>query len=100
MTAIPITPPVAITRIVPRQEADLARWDQYWDNSKLAKSRRSVNAAVNQPLPQLWWIFSLLGLKPPESLLSAALDDVWRWAFDQWDVNKIPKRLNLRVRDP
>jgi ABC-type transport system substrate-binding protein len=31
------TGPFKITRIVPRQEADLARWDQYWDKSKLAK---------------------------------------------------------------
>ena len=69
------------------------------DDSKLAKSRRSVNAAVNQPLPQLWWIFSQLGLTPPETLRSATLDDAWRWAFDRWNINKIPKRLNLRVTD-
>jgi glutamyl-Q tRNA(Asp) synthetase len=69
------------------------------DNSKLAKSRRSVNAGENPPLPQLWWIFSMLGLAPPASLLSATLDDAWRWAIMQWDVNKIPKRLNLRVND-
>jgi glutamyl-Q tRNA(Asp) synthetase len=69
------------------------------DNSKLAKSRRSVIAGANPPLPQLWSVFSLLGLTPPVSLLSAALDDAWRWAITQWDVNKIPKRLNLRVND-
>jgi glutamyl-Q tRNA(Asp) synthetase len=69
------------------------------DNSKLAKSRRSVNAGANQPLPQLWWIFTRLGLEPPTSLLSGTLDDAWRWAIAQWDVNKIPKRLNLRVND-
>jgi glutamyl-Q tRNA(Asp) synthetase len=69
------------------------------DNSKLAKSRRSVIAGANAPLQQLWSIFSLLGLAPPVSLLSAALVDAWRWAIMQWDVNKIPKRLNLRVND-
>ncbi len=69
------------------------------DNSKLAKSRRSVIAGANRPLPQLWSVFSLLGLTPPASLLSAALSDAWRWAITQWDVNKIPKRLNLRVND-
>jgi glutamyl-Q tRNA(Asp) synthetase len=69
------------------------------DNSKLAKSRRSVVAGAKPPLPQLWSVFSLLGLAPPAALLSAALADAWRWAVNQWDVNKIPKRLNLRVND-
>jgi len=69
------------------------------DNSKLAKSRRSVIAGANPPLPQLLSVLSLLGLTPPASLLSAALADAWRWAITQWDVNKIPKRLNLRVND-
>jgi glutamyl-Q tRNA(Asp) synthetase len=68
------------------------------DNSKLAKSRRSVIAGAN-PLPQLWSVLSLLGLAPPASLLSADLSDAWQWAIVQWDVNKIPKRLNLRVND-
>jgi glutamyl-Q tRNA(Asp) synthetase len=70
------------------------------DDSKLAKSRRSVNAAAKQPLPQLLWVFSQLGLAPPASLKSGALADAWRWAIIQWDVNKIPKRLNLRVSEP
>jgi glutamyl-Q tRNA(Asp) synthetase len=70
-----------------------------WNNSKLAKSRRSVMAGANPPLPQLLSVLSLLGMAPPASLLSAALADAWRWAFTQWDVNKIPKRLNLRVND-
>src|SRR5215831_4270240 len=31
------TGPFRITKIVPRQEADLARWDKYWDGAKMAK---------------------------------------------------------------
>ena len=42
------TGPFKITRIVPRQEADLARWDQYWDKSKLAK----VDNVVLMPIPE------------------------------------------------
>jgi peptide/nickel transport system substrate-binding protein len=42
------TGPFKITRIVPRQEADLARWDRYWDNSKLAK----VDNVVLMPIPE------------------------------------------------
>jgi len=42
------TGPFRITRIVPRQEADLARWDQYWDAAKLAK----IDKVVLMPIPE------------------------------------------------
>jgi len=67
------------------------------DDSKLAKSRRSVHVSADSPLPQLLSIFSLLGLAPPESLRSASVAEVWRWAFGRWDPRNVPKRLNLRV---
>ena len=67
------------------------------DDSKLAKSRRSVRVSVNSPLPQLLSIFSLLGLAPPEPLREAGVAELWNWAFSQWDIGTVPKRLNLRV---
>ena len=39
---------VAITRVVPRQEADLARWDSYWDATRKAK----VDNVVLMPIPE------------------------------------------------
>jgi ABC-type transport system substrate-binding protein len=42
------TGPFRITQIVPRQEADLARWDGYWDASKAAK----VDKVVLMPIPE------------------------------------------------
>src|SRR3979490_547539 len=42
------TGPFRITKIVPRQEADLARWDKYWDASKMAK----VDKVVLMPIPE------------------------------------------------
>ncbi len=42
------TGPFRITRIVPRQEADLARWDGYWDAAKMAK----VDKVVLLPIPE------------------------------------------------
>jgi len=67
------------------------------DGSKLAKSRRSMRLAAESPLPQLLIIFSLLGLAPPPSLRSATISAAWSWAITQWNVNKVPKRLELRV---
>jgi peptide/nickel transport system substrate-binding protein len=42
------TGPFKITRIVPRVEADLARWDGYWDAAKKAK----VDRIVLTPVPE------------------------------------------------
>jgi glutamyl-Q tRNA(Asp) synthetase len=69
------------------------------DGSKLAKSRRSVAAGADSPLPQLLALFSLLGLAPPASLKSGPISAAWTWAIDEWGVNKVPRRLDLRVSD-
>jgi hypothetical protein len=38
-------------------------------------------------------------LAPPDSLRTAHVAEIWRWAIGQWDLRYIPKRLNLRVSD-
>ena len=47
-------------------------------------------------LVQGW--FSMLGLAPPDSLREGSLADSWAWATAQWQIEKVPKRLNMRVR--
>jgi glutamyl-Q tRNA(Asp) synthetase len=69
------------------------------DGSKLAKSRRSMRLAADSPLPQLLFIFSLLGLAPQPSLGLTTISAAWRWAIAQWHANLVPKRLELRVSD-
>jgi glutamyl-Q tRNA(Asp) synthetase len=69
------------------------------DGAKLAKSRRSVRASQESPLPQLLDIFSLLGLGPPAGLASGPISAAWAWAIGQWSADKVPKRLDLRVND-
>ncbi|HME39860.1 MAG TPA: tRNA glutamyl-Q(34) synthetase GluQRS [Steroidobacteraceae bacterium] len=67
------------------------------DDTKLAKSRRSVSLDAVDALPQLLGVFSLLGLAPPASLAAATLADAWEWATGHWDIKRVPKRLNVRV---
>jgi glutamyl-Q tRNA(Asp) synthetase len=67
------------------------------DDTKLAKSRRSVRLDSRQALPQLLEVFSMLGLAPPDSLAAGSLTEAWAWATGQWDAKKVPKRLNVRV---
>jgi glutamyl-Q tRNA(Asp) synthetase len=67
------------------------------DDTKLAKSRRSVRLDSRQALPQLLEVFFMLGLAPPDSLAGGSLAEAWAWATGQWDAKKVPKRLNVRV---
>jgi len=67
------------------------------DDAKLAKSRRSVHLSADSPLPQLLSVFSMLGLSPPAALRTAAIHQAWDWAKAHWGVEKVPKRLHLRV---
>lgn len=69
------------------------------DDSKLAKSRRSVRVIEDSVLAQLLTVFSLLGLEPSAYLAKASLSEVWRWAIGQWDIKRVPKRLHVRVTD-
>jgi glutamyl-Q tRNA(Asp) synthetase len=69
------------------------------DDSKLAKSRRSVRLDLGEALPQLLTVFSMLGLSPPDSLASATIADAWDWGIGHWNINQVPKRLNMRAVD-
>ena len=67
------------------------------DDTKLAKSRRSVRLDADSALAQLLMVFSLLGLSPPATLAGAGIGRALRWAVDEWDIERVPKRLNVRV---
>jgi glutamyl-Q tRNA(Asp) synthetase len=67
------------------------------DDTKLAKSRRSLRLESEEALPQLLAVFRMLGLAPPDSLAAASLAHAWDWAIAQWDIRQVPRRLNVRV---
>jgi glutamyl-Q tRNA(Asp) synthetase len=67
------------------------------DGSKLAKSRRSVHLQADMALPQLLTTFTLIGLDPPPALAGATLEDAWEWAIRSWHIERVPRRLDLRV---
>jgi glutamyl-Q tRNA(Asp) synthetase len=68
------------------------------DRGKLSKSRRSVRLSASAPIAQLLSVFPLLGLNAPPSAEFSAIHDVWSWAIAQWDINNVPKRLNLTLK--
>ncbi len=67
------------------------------DDSKLAKSRRSLRLDTNSVLPQLLSVFAMLGLGASHTASVATVGEAWTWAVGQWNIDRVPKRLNLRV---
>ncbi len=90
------TGPFKITRIVPRVEADLSRWDGYWDAAKKAK----VDRVVLVPVPeanarvaalrsgQVDWIEvppadAVASLKAAGlNIITGSYPHVWPWFFN------------------
>lgn len=90
------TGPFRISKVVPRQEVDLVRWDGYWDTAKKAK----VDTVVLMPIPeanarlaalrsgQVDWI----EVPPPDGISSlkaagftvttGSYPHVWPWFFN------------------
>jgi glutamyl-Q tRNA(Asp) synthetase len=67
------------------------------DDTKLAKSRRSVRLSADKALSQLLAVFSLLGMAPPQGMAQSSISEAWSWAIGEWQINQVPKRLNVRV---
>jgi peptide/nickel transport system substrate-binding protein len=104
------TGPFRITRIVSRQEADLARWDWYWDAAKMAK----VDNVVLMPIPeansrlaalragQVDWI----EVPPPDGIASlksagftittGSYPHVWPWFYNIGAANSPFKDVRVR----
>ena len=62
------------------------------DGAKLAKSKRSLGLDPGKAVGQLWQVFELLGLAPPQALQKAGLQDCWDWAIAAWDMEKLTNR--------
>jgi ABC-type transport system substrate-binding protein len=104
------TGPFRITKIVPRQEADLARWEGYWDAAKTAK----VDNVVLIPIPeansrlaalrsgQVDWI----EVPPPDGIASlksagfaittGSYPHVWPWFYNIGAANSPFKDVKVR----
>jgi glutamyl-Q tRNA(Asp) synthetase len=67
------------------------------DGHKLAKSSRSVQLDAGSVLPQLIKVLELLDLSPPRELSDATIPEAWGWAVGRWNINRLPKRLNLAL---
>lgn len=69
------------------------------DGRKLSKQNRAEPVRVEENGRVLCEVFSLLGLQPPTDLASATLADIWAWAIQHWQINKVPRYRRLLAPD-
>jgi glutamyl-Q tRNA(Asp) synthetase len=67
------------------------------NGTKLAKSARSVRIEAQFALPQLVSVFGLLGMAAFIPLQLRTVSEAWAWAIQNWNIQNVPKRLNLQL---
>ena len=58
---------------------------------KLSKQTMAQPVVNTTPAANLLNTLSFLGQNPPAELATDSLNDVWSWALEYWDLDKIPK---------
>ena len=58
-------------------------------------SKQTLAAPVQAGAPVLVDALAFLGQRPPADLRSAAIEDIWAWAMDNWTLAAVPRRRAL-----
>jgi glutamyl-Q tRNA(Asp) synthetase len=65
------------------------------NGKKLSKQNQSREISTQNKRMQLIDALEFLGQKPPRAKEFANLDDLWRWAVQNWHMDKIPRKLTI-----
>lgn len=67
------------------------------DKEGLKLSKHTFADAINDKSSRyfLYQALQFLGQKPEKSLLQASNQEIWQWAFNHWQVSKIPKQTTI-----
>lgn len=60
---------------------------------KLSKQTRAMPVNRARPLPALIAALSFLGQQPPRELARATVRMLWTWAFENWNLDRVPRTL-------
>lgn len=68
------------------------------DEQKLSKSTGAANIENTAPTKNLIHALNFLGQNPPAELEQYALDDIWCWAIQHWNIETIPKQKTISIK--
>ena len=60
---------------------------------KLSKQTYAPALDDDNPLPALWQGLAFLGQQPIQELLQGSVEELWRWAVENWRSENIPRTL-------
>ncbi len=66
---------------------------------KLSKQNRAEPVKVEENGRVLCEVLALLGLQPPADLAASTLSDIWCWAIQHWQIDKVPRCRRLLAPD-
>jgi glutamyl-Q tRNA(Asp) synthetase len=62
---------------------------------KLSKQTLAPPFDASQPAPFLVAALSFLGQQPPAALAAADVQEIWRWALENWHIGRVPRAPRL-----
>ncbi|MEW6165523.1 MAG: tRNA glutamyl-Q(34) synthetase GluQRS [Pseudomonadota bacterium] len=67
--------------------------------AKLSKQTRAAPVDARDPAPTLFAAARFLGQNPPAELRRAAGADFWRWARDNWRLERVPRFMSQPIEE-
>lgn len=64
---------------------------------KISKSEQATKVDIRNKEKLLANALSFLGQRPPKDLGKSQLIDIWLWAIEHWNINKVPKAENISI---
>ena len=64
---------------------------------KLSKQTLAAPLDPAYPLPALIQVLRFLGQEAPSELAEGSIEDFWRWAVRNWEVEQVPRVLGVVV---
>jgi glutamyl-Q tRNA(Asp) synthetase len=62
------------------------------EGEKLSKQTGATAVDASDPLPYLITAIRFLGQAPPEELIEGDIASFWKWAFENWKSETIPRK--------
>lgn len=60
------------------------------DGNKISKSEGATEVDIKNREKLMCSVLEFLGQNPPADLSGSSINDIWKWATDNWNINQVP----------
>ena len=65
--------------------------------NKISKSEGAAKIDINNKEKSLISALNFLGQQAPAELVKSNINDIWKWAIDNWDIDQVPKTKGSQI---